>query len=37
MELGRTAEASLFFLGNAARGITGEVLIVDGGYHVMGL
>jgi enoyl-[acyl-carrier protein] reductase I len=37
VELGEIAEASLFFLGNAARGITGEVLIVDGGYHVMGL
>jgi enoyl-[acyl-carrier protein] reductase I len=37
VELGEIAEASLFLLGHASRGITGEVLIVDGGYHAMGL
>jgi enoyl-[acyl-carrier protein] reductase I len=37
VELGEIADAALFLLGGASRGITGEVLIVDGGYHVMGL
>jgi enoyl-[acyl-carrier protein] reductase I len=31
------ADAALFLLSNAGRGITGEVLMVDSGYHVMGL
>ena len=41
--LGRTvdadevAAAALFLLGTGARGITGEVLRVDGGYHVTGM
>ena len=30
------ADAAVFLLGAAGRGITGEVLMVDGGYHVMG-
>jgi enoyl-[acyl-carrier protein] reductase I len=37
IELTEIADAALFFLGNASRGITGEVLLVDGGYHAMGL
>jgi enoyl-[acyl-carrier-protein] reductase (NADH) len=31
------AEAAAFLLGDAGKGITGEVLIVDGGFHVMGM
>ena len=37
VELGEVADASMFLLGPASRGITGEVLLVDSGYHVMGL
>jgi enoyl-[acyl-carrier protein] reductase I len=37
VELSEIADASLFLLGNGSRGITGEVLLVDSGYHVMGL
>jgi enoyl-[acyl-carrier protein] reductase I len=37
MELGEIADAAVFLLSNAARAITGEVLMVDGGYHVVGL
>ena len=31
------ADAAMFLLSNAGRGVTGEVLMVDSGYHVMGL
>ncbi len=31
------AEAAAFLLSDAARGITGEVLMVDAGYHVTGM
>jgi enoyl-[acyl-carrier protein] reductase I len=31
------AEAALWLLGPAGRGITGEVIMVDAGYHVMGV
>ena len=37
VELGEVADAALFLLGGASRGITGEVLLVDSGYHAMGL
>ena len=37
VDLGEIADASLFLLGTASRGITGEVMLVDGGYHAMGL
>lgn len=37
MELGEIADAAVFLLGNASRAITGEVLMVDGGYHVVGI
>lgn len=37
MELGEIADAAVFLLGNSARAITGEVLMVDGGYHVAGI
>jgi len=29
--------AALFFVSRLSRGITGEVLHVDGGFHVMGM
>src|SRR5258705_8761451 len=31
------ADAALFLLGDAARAVTGEILMVDAGYHAMGL
>jgi len=31
------ADAALFLLGPEGRAVTGEVLLVDGGYHIMGL
>ena len=37
MELGEIADAAVFLLGSQSRAITGEVMMVDGGYHVMGL
>jgi enoyl-[acyl-carrier protein] reductase I len=37
MELGEIADAAVFLVSNAARAITGEVLMVDGGYHVVGI
>jgi enoyl-[acyl-carrier protein] reductase I len=37
MELGEIADAAVFLLSNDARAITGEVLMVDGGYHVVGI
>jgi enoyl-[acyl-carrier protein] reductase I len=36
-ETGEVADAAAFLLGPAGRGITGEVLMVDGGYGVVGL
>jgi enoyl-[acyl-carrier protein] reductase I len=37
VETSEVADAAVFLLGPAGRGITGEVLMVDGGYGVMGL
>jgi enoyl-[acyl-carrier protein] reductase I len=37
IELGEVADAALFLLGPASRGITGEILMVDAGFHVSGL
>lgn len=37
VETSEVGEAAAFLLSDAGRGITGEVLIVDGGYHAMGL
>ena len=31
------ADAAVFFLGPRGRGVTGEVLMVDSGYHVVGM
>ena len=31
------AETALFLLSDAGRGITGDVIMVDGGYHAMGM
>ncbi|MFN8061514.1 MAG: enoyl-ACP reductase [Vicinamibacterales bacterium] len=37
VELGEVADTALFLLGPASRAITGEVILVDGGFHVMGM
>jgi len=36
VELEDVAEAAMFLLGPGSRGITGEILMVDAGYHAMG-
>jgi enoyl-[acyl-carrier protein] reductase I len=37
VELGEVADAAVFLLGPASRGITGDVLMVDVGYHTVGM
>lgn len=37
VELAEVADAALFLLSPAARAITGEVLMVDGGFHISGI
>ena len=37
VEAAEIADAALFLLGPAARGITGEILHVDGGYNIVGM
>ena len=37
IEANEVAGAALFLLSQAGRGVTGEVLMVDSGYHVMGM
>ena len=37
VETSEVAEAAAFLLSDAGKGVTGEVLIVDAGYHVMGM
>jgi enoyl-[acyl-carrier protein] reductase I len=37
IETAEVAEASAFLLSNAGKGITGEVLMVDAGFHVTGM
>ncbi|HXD75095.1 MAG TPA: enoyl-ACP reductase [Vicinamibacterales bacterium] len=36
VEVGEVADAATFLLSPASRGVTGEILMVDSGYHVMG-
>jgi enoyl-[acyl-carrier protein] reductase I len=36
IELGEVADTAVFLLGPASRGITGEVIMVDAGYHITG-
>jgi enoyl-[acyl-carrier protein] reductase I len=37
IETSEVGDAAAFLLGNASRGITGEVMLVDAGYHVVGM
>jgi enoyl-[acyl-carrier protein] reductase I len=37
VELGEVADTAVFLLGSGGRGITGEVIMVDGGYHAIGI
>ena len=36
VELAEVADAAVFLLGAASRGVTGEILMVDSGFHVSG-
>jgi enoyl-[acyl-carrier protein] reductase I len=36
-EQGEVGDAALFLVSSLSRGVTGEVIYVDGGYHIMGL
>ena len=37
IEASEVADAAVFLLGNAGRGVTGEILMVDSGYHIVGM
>ena len=37
VELAEVADAAIFLLGGASRAITGEIVLVDGGYHITGI
>ena len=37
VDTAEVAESAAFLLSDAGRGITGEVLMVDAGYHVIGM
>jgi enoyl-[acyl-carrier protein] reductase I len=37
VETGEVAEAAAFLLSDAGKGVTGEVMYVDAGYHVIGV
>jgi enoyl-[acyl-carrier protein] reductase I len=37
IEASEVADAAMFLLSSAGRGVTGEVLMVDSGYHVVGM
>jgi enoyl-[acyl-carrier protein] reductase I len=36
VELGEVADTAVFLLGQGGRGITGEIVMVDGGFHISG-
>jgi enoyl-[acyl-carrier protein] reductase I len=36
VELAEVADAAVFLIGSASRGVTGEILMVDSGFHVSG-
>jgi enoyl-[acyl-carrier protein] reductase I len=36
VELGEVADAAMFLLGSQSRAVTGEIVMVDAGYHVSG-
>jgi enoyl-[acyl-carrier protein] reductase I len=36
VELGEVADTATFLLSAASRGITGEIVVVDAGFHIMG-
>jgi enoyl-[acyl-carrier protein] reductase I len=37
VETAEVADAAMFLLGPAGRAVTGEILMVDAGFHAMGL
>lgn len=37
IEASEVADAAVFLLGNGSRGITGEIVMVDAGYHAVGM
>jgi enoyl-[acyl-carrier protein] reductase I len=37
VELGEIADAAVFLLGPGSRAITGEIVMVDGGFHTIGV
>jgi enoyl-[acyl-carrier protein] reductase I len=37
VELGEVADTALFLLSPASRGITGDIVMVDGGFHISGV
>ena len=37
IEANEVADAAMFLLSHAGRGVTGEILMVDSGYHVLGM
>ena len=37
VELAEVADSAIFLLGSASRAITGEIVLVDAGYHVTGI
>ena len=37
IEQGEVGDAALFLISPLSRGITGEVIYVDGGFHILGV
>ena len=37
VDTAEVADAAMFLIGNAGRAVTGEVLMVDGGFHAIGM